>query len=166
MTALPEKRFPSTADRTDRPLTMRGVVEADLPELHRVDREAFPEEPYHYFELRQSYDIHGDRILVLDDGRSLHGYVLFVTTSDGYVNWIKSLAVTPELRGRGLGRRLMLEVIRRLRTEGVHQVRLTVEPTNATAITLYQSLGFSFEGGVRKGYFGPGEDRLIMALGL
>lgn len=166
MTALPEKRLPSTASRADRPLTVRGVVETDLPELHRLDKEAFPEEPYHYFELRQHYDIHGDRFLVLDDGEGLHGYVLFVPTSDGYVNWVKSLAVTHDQRGRGLGRRLMVEVLRRLRTEGVHQVRLTVEPTNAAAITLYRSLGFSFEGGVRKGYFGPGEDRLIMTLGL
>ncbi|MFE7855247.1 GNAT family N-acetyltransferase [Streptomyces sp. NPDC057403] len=166
MTALPEKRLPSMVGRADRPLTLRGVVEADLPELHRLDREAFPEEPYHYFELRQAYDVHADRFLVLDDGESLHGYVLFVTTSDGYVNWVKSLAITHDLRGRGLGRRLMLEVLRRLRAEGVHQVRLTVEPTNAAAITLYRSLGFDVEGGVHKHYFGPGEDRLIMTLGL
>ncbi|MEV6499117.1 GNAT family N-acetyltransferase [Streptomyces prunicolor] len=175
MTAFPEERFPSRghrteqaffADRGERPLTLRGVTEADLPELLRVDREAFPEEPYPVFVLRQLCDIHGDRILVLDDGEGLLGYILFVNTSDGHVSWIMSLAVTPHQQGRGLGRRLMVEALRRLRTEHVHQVRLTVEPTNAAAIMLYRSLGFSSDEGVVKDYFGPGEDRLIMTLGM
>jgi [ribosomal protein S18]-alanine N-acetyltransferase len=175
MTALPEERFPSMgghadqalfADRADRPLTMRGVTEADLPELLRVDRAVFPEDPYPYFVLRQHFDVHGDRILVLDDGESLHGYVLFVTTSDGYVCWVLSLAIIPGQQGRGLGRRLMLEVLRQLRRESVHEVRLTVEPTNAAAIMLYRSLNFTTEGAVREDYLGPGEDRLIMSLGL
>ncbi|MFR9799596.1 GNAT family N-acetyltransferase [Streptomyces sp. MS06] len=175
MTALPEERFPSAGGTTDRPclaapgerrLTTRGVTEADLPELLRVDREAFPEDPYPHFVLRQLFDLHGDRILVLDDGRSLHGYVLFATTSDGYVAWVVSLGVTRDLRGRGLGRRLMAEVLRQLRAEGVHEVRLTVEPANDAAVTLYRSLGFSSEQGVRRDYFGPGEHRLVMRLGL
>ncbi|MCN9239542.1 GNAT family N-acetyltransferase [Streptomyces sp. RY43-2] len=177
MTVFPEERFPSRGDPggpalfrdqafVDRPLTMRGVTEADLPELVRVDREAFPEEPYPYFVLRQLFDLHGDSLLVLDDGERLHGYVLFVTTSDGYRSWIASLGVTRDQRGRGLGRRLMLEVLRRLRAERVREARLTVEPTNAAAITLYRSLGFSCDEGVRPDYFGPGEDRLIMTLGL
>ncbi|MER6206659.1 GNAT family N-acetyltransferase [Streptomyces sp. NPDC001073] len=175
MTPFPEERFPSVgrrtdqaflADRTDRHLTLRGITEADLPELLRVDREAFPEEPYPTFVLRQLYDIHGDRILVLDDGEGLLGYILFVNTADGYVSWIMSLAVTPHQQGHGLGRRLMVEALRRLRTESVHQVRLTVEPTNAAAIMLYRSLGFSSQQGVLKDYFGPGEHRLLMTLAL
>jgi len=175
MIDFPEERFPSVgrrtdqaffADRTERPLTLRGVTVADLPELLRVDRDAFPEEPYTQVVLRQLVDIHGDRILVLDDGESLLAYVLFVNTSDGYASWIMSLAVTPHQRGRGLGRRLMVEALRRLRTEHVHQVRLTVEPTNATAIMLYRSMGFSSDEGVEKDYFGPGEDRLIMTLAM
>ncbi|KUO22269.1 GNAT family N-acetyltransferase [Streptomyces dysideae] len=172
MTACPEERFSGRtgqayyADRADRPLTMRAAEESDLPELVRVDREVFPEEPYPYFVLRQFFDLHADRLLVLDDGDTLHGYVLFVTTSDHYTSWVMSLAVSPDQRGRGLGRRLMLEVLRRLRAEGVREVRLTVEPTNAAAIMLYRSLGFSSEDQVRKDYFGEGEDRLVMTLAL
>jgi ribosomal protein S18 acetylase RimI-like enzyme len=154
------------ADHASRPLTTRVVTEADLPELLRVEREAFPGDPYPYFVLRQLYDIHGERILVLDDGESLHGYVLFVITSDRPVSWVMSLAVTPDQRSRGLGRRLMREVLRRLRAEGIREVRLTVEPTNTAAIKLYRSLGFNSEEGVRKDYFGAGEHRLLMRLGL
>ncbi|MFE0672349.1 hypothetical protein [Streptomyces sp. NPDC058867] len=41
-----------------------------------------------------------------------------------------------------------------------------MEPTNAAAIMLYRSIGFTSEDRVRKDYFGPGEDRLVMALSL
>jgi ribosomal protein S18 acetylase RimI-like enzyme len=177
MTAFPEERFPSRGGRTgpalfgdrasaDRTLTMRGVTEEDLPELFRVDGEAFPDDPYPYFVLRQLFDLHGDCLLVLDDGKRLHGYVLYVTTQDGYRSWVVSIGVTRDQRGRGLGRRLMLEVLRRLRADAVREVRLTVEPANAAAIMLYRSLGFSSDEGVRKDYFGAGEDRLVMTLGL
>ncbi|MFI6625669.1 GNAT family N-acetyltransferase [Streptomyces sp. NPDC050528] len=132
----------------------------------RVDKDAFPEDPYPPFILRQLIEIHVDRTLVLDDGEGLLGYVFFVNTSDGYVSWIMSLAIIPHQRGHGLGRRLMVEVLRRLRTEGVRQVRLTVEPANTAAITLYRTLGFSSEDGVAKDYFGPGEHRLLMTLAL
>ncbi|XUL88013.1 N-acetyltransferase family protein [Streptomyces galilaeus] len=147
-------------------LCLRSAVEKDIPALASLDADAFPTDPYPYFMFRQLYDIHGDRILVLDDGEKLVGYILFVNTSDGYASWIMSLAVIPYQQGRGLGRRLMVEALRRLRTEHVHQVRLTVEPTNAAAIMLYRSLGFSSEEGVEKDYFGPGEDRLIMTLAM
>lgn len=73
------------------------------------------------------------------------------------------------LRRHGLGRELMLEVLARLRDSGIELVRLTVEPANRAAILLYRSLGFSPEqpdAGLRRNYFGPGHDRLIMRLEL
>jgi ribosomal-protein-alanine N-acetyltransferase len=175
MTARPEERFPSAADRTDhifpnghgdQELITRGVTEADLPGLLRVEKAAFPEDPYPHFVMRQLFDIHRDHILVLDDGESLHGYALFVTVPDGRVSWVMSLAVTPDHRTRGLGRRLMDEVLRRVRTEGVHEVCLTVDPANTPAVALYRSLGFCAEAEVRRDYFGAGEDRLVMRLRL
>jgi ribosomal protein S18 acetylase RimI-like enzyme len=168
MTLFPGEPFfadARRADHPDRPLTTRGATEGDLPELHRLDRESFPEAPYPYFVLRQLFDVHGDRMLVLDDGESLHGYILFVTTSDGSVSWGVSLGVTRDRRGRGLGRRLMAEALRRLREDGVREALLAVEPSNVTAVALYRSLGFSPRD-VRKDYFGPGAHRLIMSLAL
>ncbi|MFK0018323.1 GNAT family N-acetyltransferase [Streptomyces sp. NPDC090798] len=84
-------------------------------------------------------------------------------SADGRASWILGLGVAERLRGRGLARRLMQETLRRLPADGVHEVWLTVEPANTAAITLYQSLGFT-EQGARKDYFGPGHDRLLLAL--
>ncbi|MGW1158144.1 GNAT family N-acetyltransferase [Streptomyces sp. NPDC002513] len=152
-----------------RPVRMRGVTEADLPELHRLDREVFQEVAYPYFMLRQLFDMYAAHLLVLDDGQAFQGYVLAGTGRGSGLCWVLGLGVARERRGEGLGRRLMLEMLRRLRDDGVREVRLTVDPTNAAAIALYKSSGFSPaapEGGLRRDYFGPGEHRLVLELSL
>ena len=53
-----------------------------------------------------------------------------------------SIAVVPEWRGRGIGRRLMEGTMRLAADEGVHAVSLSVELDNP-ARRLYESLGFS-----------------------
>ncbi|MFD7874261.1 GNAT family N-acetyltransferase [Streptomyces sp. NPDC059766] len=144
-------------------LQIRAVTEADLPELVRLDAEAFPSGPYPYFVLRQFLDAYGDHMLVLDDGASLLGYVL-ATAPNRDLSWILSLAITPGLQGQGLGRRMMSEILDHLRSEGVKEVWLTVEPGNDTAVLLYRSLGFAPEGAPRKDYFGQNQHRLRMML--
>ncbi|KMS68201.1 hypothetical protein ACM01_40035 [Streptomyces viridochromogenes] len=150
-------------------LLLRAVREDDLPELHRLDNEVFESSPYSYLVLRQHFDAHADHLFVLSEGESLRGYVLFATSSDRSVSWGLSLAVARDRRGGGLGRMLMNEVLDKLREDGVQEARLAVEPTNTAAIALYRSLGFAPEGkddNVRRDYFGPGEDRLLMSLKL
>lgn len=52
--------------------------------------------------------------------------------------------ITPNSRGTGLGRRLLITVLDRARTiEGVEQVHLSVAATQAAAGHLYRSLGFA-----------------------
>lgn len=146
------------------PLRLRQADEADLPELHRLDREVFREHAYPYFTLRQLYDLFHADVFVLDDGRTFHGYVMAGVNADRE-GWILGLAIDQRWRGHGLGRRLMAESLRRLRAHGVGAVCLTVEPSNAAAIELYASLGFR-RVAERAGYFGPDADRLIMRLPL
>ncbi|MGW7606890.1 N-acetyltransferase family protein [Streptomyces sp. NPDC054766] len=170
MIPLPGDHFPSATGSTlrrwpgDRPLSIRPGTESDLPEVVRLDEEAFPEGPYDYDILRQWLDVCGDRLLVADDGTTLHGYVAVAATPDPTRTWIVSLAVAPGRRGHGLGRQLMLETLGHLRSDGVREVRLTVAPSNTTAIVLYRSLGFVPVGGIHKDYLGPGRDRLLLAL--
>ncbi|WP_327722031.1 GNAT family N-acetyltransferase [Streptomyces sp. NBC_00490] len=159
MTAVPSRR-------TSKRLRPRHVREADLQELSLLDRESFPEEPYPYFVLRQMFDIYPGHLLVLDDGTALQGYVLCGTAPDLSRSWVLGLGITPHQRGQGFGRLLMEEVLRRLRDLGVREVALTVAPANKAAILLYENLGFVGEPTLRKNYFGPGADRLLMRLRL
>ena len=59
---------------------------------------------------------------------------------------ILSIAVDPRGRGRGCGRLLMEEALRRLYRERVAACFLEVDRDNRTAVRLYRSLGFTVAG--------------------
>ena len=65
---------------------------------------------------------------------------------------INNLAVRPELRGRGLGTQLLEAVIAEAAQLGAAVVTLEVRRSNAPALRLYQSAGFT-QAGVRKNYY-------------
>ncbi|MFF8968530.1 GNAT family N-acetyltransferase [Streptomyces sp. NPDC014995] len=154
----------------ERRLRIRAATEEDLPHIVRLDAEAFPSDPYPYFVLRQLLASFPDFVFVVEDGGEdggkLGGYVLS-TPPDAERSWILSLGIAPELRGQGLGRRLMTQILGHLRVRGVRSVSLSVEPGNDSAVALYRSLGFVPDpDGPRKDYFGPGAHRLLMTLSL
>jgi ribosomal protein S18 acetylase RimI-like enzyme len=74
-----------------------------------------------------------------------------------------SLAVSPEHRGKGLGRTLLCHCLDVLRGEHVEVVALEVAADNVPAIALYESLGFLKTRRLTD-YYGPGEDGWRMRL--
>ena len=70
-----------------------------------------------------------------------------------------NVAVDEKHRRRGIARLLVEELIRRL---DAYQLTLEVRASNAPAISLYESMGFT-QVGLRKNYYrGPREDALIL----
>jgi ribosomal protein S18 acetylase RimI-like enzyme len=72
------------------------------------------------------------------------------------------------VRGRGIGRRMLMLLIERSVQAGVQDVFLEVRPSNLHAIALYQSFGF-IEVGRRRDYYqaiGGREDALVLKLSL
>jgi ribosomal-protein-alanine N-acetyltransferase len=65
---------------------------------------------------------------------------------------ILTVAVDSRYRGRGYGRLLMEDVIRRLYRERIAALFLEVDRTNRPAVRLYQRLGFKVAG-ERKNYY-------------
>ncbi|MEB3321239.1 MAG: GNAT family N-acetyltransferase [Synechococcaceae cyanobacterium] len=70
------------------------------------------------------------------------------------------VAVAPERRRRGLGRRVLAALLERGRAGGARRATLEVAAGNAAARALYDACGFRVAG-VRRGYYRSGEDALI-----
>jgi ribosomal-protein-alanine N-acetyltransferase len=90
------------------------------------------------YRLRSSYS---NTFLVAEIGGRVVGYVI------GAVKWLRmghvlAIAVDPPFQGRGIGSRLMEEVMRRFRNQGVRTVRLEVRKSNLMAQHFYRKLGF------------------------
>jgi len=85
-----------------------------------------------------------------EDGSSLTGIVTFVRESGvktSHKGNVYGMYVAPSARGRGIGRRLLVELIERAREcEGLEQIGLAVVSDNASAKKLYRSLGFETYG--------------------
>ncbi|CAL9456269.1 GNAT family N-acetyltransferase [Streptomyces sp. enrichment culture] len=148
---------------------VRPMRESELTDLARLDEELFPQWAYPFFVLRQLYDLCGARIVVLDDDGEerdgIVGYAVAARASNGRTGWVLALGVARAARGRGWGRELLRACVDGLREDGAEEIRLTVEPANDSALALYRGLGFT-EVERRADYYGPGADRLVLALGL
>ena len=78
------------------------------------------------------------------------------------------IAVSKPVRGLGLGKAIMKDLLEWAKSEGVRKVTLAVFATNASAITLYRRLGFSEEGRRRGQVILEGQpvDEVLMGLWL
>lgn len=76
---------------------------------------------------------------------------------------IINVAVSPEARGKNLGKILMLEAINQMVLKEAKVIWLEVRPSNIVAYNLYNLLGFKMVG-LRKEYYSDNkEDALVMA---
>jgi ribosomal protein S18 acetylase RimI-like enzyme len=65
--------------------------------------------------------------------------------------YIGRLGVAPNARGRGLGRALTEECIRRARADGARTIGLATRDVMAAARAMYESLGFRYVRTVDRG---------------
>ena len=77
---------------------------------------------------------------------------------------VTNVVVKSELRGQGIGRKLMIELLTQARSKGAVCATLEVRATNAAAIHLYEELGF-VQSTTRKQYYPDNkEDAVVMML--
>lgn len=101
-------------------------------------------------------------LVMVEEAEGVVGYaVLWCVLDQGE---LANVAIARHMRGRGLGRVLLAEVLAVARARGVETVFLEVRESNAPALGLYRRFGFS-QVGHRRGYYDhPKEDaRILMA---
>ena len=113
--------------------------------------------------IRQASVLYPSTFLVAELKGTPAGYCIGAFCEGGRSGaWILRLRVAPPCRRRRIGSDLVTTLLDIFLQRGVADVYLSVSPENYAARNLYHTLGFrgiSFQ----KGYFGDGEDRIIMA---
>jgi ribosomal-protein-alanine N-acetyltransferase len=143
------------------------MTEEDLGEVLAIERVSFPE-PWGWGQFRKELSnpvSHCYTLWVTVDRpggacERLGGYVIFWLVHGE--SHILNLVVAPELRGMGLGKRLLSFVLGEMRQRGVVEAVLEVRASNEAAIGLYEGFGFE-KLYVRKNYYGD-EDAIVMRL--
>ena len=76
---------------------------------------------------------------------------------------INNIAIHPDLRGRGIGTRLLRFLLGFAAAQGCREASLEVRPSNEAALRLYGRAGFRIVGRRRSYYTDTHEDALVMA---
>ncbi len=138
-------------------LTRRMQLE-DVADVARLEADVFPE-PWSEKAFIEEVKRPDRRYLVVEGSAGdIIGYGgLMLVEEDAHIT---TLAVTPEHRNRGLGSRLLAELIEEGLAAGARHMTLEVRMSNDPARRLYSRFGFA-PIGVRKNYYRD-EDALIM----
>ena len=135
------------------------MAERHLAQIAALENRCFPDpwaEALFAEELRNPLSLW----LVAEAGDRILGYVGSQAVLDSAD--VMNLAVVPEVRRKGIGAALMEELGRELAEKGVKTLLLEVRKSNAPAISLYETMGFSLAGVRRNYYLRPREDALIL----
>jgi [ribosomal protein S18]-alanine N-acetyltransferase len=144
-------------------IQIRDATARDLPRIIEIERLAFPA-PWTLASFQRELTLPFSRIMLAipDDGSaSISGFLCRWLIADEC--HILNIAVHPDSRRLGIGTVLMTEAINEAKTTGANVITLEVRRSNLAARQLYRKFEFE-ERRLRRHYYGPGEDAIIMEL--
>ncbi len=147
----------------DIPITLDRMTLDQVPQVYALERLCFTapwDAAAYYGELRNPSAYY----IVAHQGELVVGYGgMWVIEENAHV---VTVAVRPETRRQGLGRRLMEALIAEARRRGALEMTLEVRVNNLPAQTLYRNMDFRVVGRRRDYYPDNGEDALVMSKAL
>ena len=94
-------------------------------------------------DIVRKLEIQPEWFLVVEDVAGIVGTVM--AGYEGHRGWINYLAVAPEHRRQGVGRRLMKHAEQRLREAGCPKINLQIRETNRAVAAFYRAIGYSVD---------------------
>ena len=129
-------------------VSFREMRASDLDAVMQIEMANFPF-PWTAGNFKDSINS-GHICLLLEIDQALVGYALLMMVLDEV--HLLNISVSPSWKGKGWGRHLLNQMMQIGREKGGLNMFLEVRPSNVSAITLYESIGFN-EMGVRPGYY-------------
>lgn len=140
-------------------MTINPMKEDHVAQIAALEKQCFAD-PWSEGSIASELDNPLSLWLVAEQDGAVCGYVGSQTVLDE--TDMMNIAVRPDCRRQGIAAALIDELIVRLKERGSHILRLEVRVSNAPAIALYDSLGFT-QLGLRKNYYrNPKENALIL----
>jgi [ribosomal protein S18]-alanine N-acetyltransferase len=140
-------------------VVLRAMTASDVPVVLAIEHESYSV-PWSESTFRGLLRRRDAELIVAEAHGRVVGYAIFWTVLDQ--SELGNVAVTSAWRGRGIGERLVAEVMQRADRLGVREVFLEVRPSNERARRLYERFGFSQVGRRRNYYQDPVEDALVL----
>jgi ribosomal-protein-alanine N-acetyltransferase len=151
---------------------LRNMTRADIPRIARLERVLHGRSAWSSLAFHEALDATPEtyECVVIDDvadesvrrGAPIaYGIVSIAGPADDREAEVHDLGVAVEHQRRGLGRRMLTELIERARRREAREVFLDVRVGNEPALALYRAFGFT-EIGQRAGYYGAGVDAAVL----
>lgn len=135
------------------------MEERHLDDLARLERLCFSR-PWSRQALKEELTNPAACFLVGEEAGEVLGYAgMHCAAGECYVD---NVAVFPEVRRQGVGRKLMEALLQAAAARGGEFLSLEVRPSNLEALALYRGLGFREVGRRRRFYDDPVEDGLLL----
>jgi ribosomal-protein-alanine N-acetyltransferase len=144
-------------------LLIRKMILEDLPTVVELDKISFslpwPERSFRY----EVTDNPASRCWVAEvDGRVVGILVAWLLVDEVH---IATIAIHPEFRRQGIGRRLLTHTLSRAMDDGARSSFLEVRESNLAAQEMYRQFGYEPTGRRKRYYKDNDEDAILMSLG-
>jgi ribosomal-protein-alanine N-acetyltransferase len=145
---------------------IRDATYNDLPRVLEIERLSFSQ-PWSLNSFRRELSLSFSRLMVAVGAERSEGASIIT----GYLcRWlvagechVLNVAVHPDFRRSGVAAALMAEALAEAQARKAQLMILEVRRSNLEARRLYRKFGFE-ERRLRRNYYGPGEDALVMEL--
>lgn len=145
------------------PIVIQPMRVADIDAVMEIERRSFPTPWSRAAFVSELLD--NDRAYYMvaradtETGPRVVGYIgLWLIAGEGHIT---NVAVHPDCRGKGIGRRLLTAAADLCRARSARRMTLEVRVSNVRAQNLYRKLGFAATA-IRPKYYADLEDALIM----
>jgi len=145
-------------------MKVRHATAADLPAMQAIEKHSATAAHWtesDYIKIFDSPELQTDwrRIALVIEEEKLQGFLVAQTVGGEWE--IENVAIVPDARRRGLGTRLVGELLDMARAQGASAVFLEVRESNRAAHALYEKWAFVASGRRAKYYRDPEEDAVV-----
>ena len=141
-------------------LSIRVATVADLPAMMELEKRAATAAHWSAAQYEALFSAsHPERVALILEEAELQGFVIARVLAEEWE--IENIAIAGSARRRGLGTRLLGELLDLARKKGAAAVFLEVRESNRAARVLYEKWAFLESGRRRRYYRDPEEDAIL-----